>query len=167
MPESIKMALLRNAVKDIPQLSIVETLDEYTSTTSGHGSITHLSYTSCYDLLINACVRYDSTNTSTTSKKRNVYTAAGAQDHHNIDKPHEMQFSQDIDTPSDDFYQVHQAKQGKPPPKPISGFQKDQFRPSTPKPPKKYDGPVYVPAEVYKLLSPEAIVAFKKYNTEC
>ena len=35
MPDSIKMALLQNAVKDIPQLSIVETLDEYTSTTSG------------------------------------------------------------------------------------------------------------------------------------
>ena len=44
MPESIKMALLQNAVNDIPQLSIVETLDEYTSTTSGHGSFTHLSY---------------------------------------------------------------------------------------------------------------------------
>ena len=31
---------------------------------------------------------------------------------------------------------------------------------------KKYDGPVYVPAEVYKLLSPEPVVALKKYNTE-
>ena len=31
---------------------------------------------------------------------------------------------------------------------------------------KKYDGPVYVPAEVYKLLSPEAAAALKKYNTE-
>ena len=31
---------------------------------------------------------------------------------------------------------------------------------------KKYDGPVYVPAEVYKLLSPEAGVALKKYNSE-
>ena len=45
MPESIKMALLQNAVKDIPQLSIVETLDEYTSTTCGmdhpHTSIIH------------------------------------------------------------------------------------------------------------------------------
>ena len=39
--------------------------------------------------------------------------------------------------------------------------------PSTPKKPlKKYDGPVYVPAEVYKLLSPEAVAALKKYNTE-
>ena len=65
MPESIKMALLQNAVKDIPQLSIVETLDEYTSTTSGAVSCTHLTYTSYYNLLINACVRYDATNTST------------------------------------------------------------------------------------------------------
>ena len=31
---------------------------------------------------------------------------------------------------------------------------------------KKYDGPVYVPAEVYKLLCPEAVAALKKYNTE-
>ena len=31
---------------------------------------------------------------------------------------------------------------------------------------KKYDGPVYVPAEVYKLISPEAVAALKKYNTE-
>ena len=46
MPESIKMALLQNAVKDIPQLSIVETLDEYTSTTCGNGSSTHLKYSS-------------------------------------------------------------------------------------------------------------------------
>ena len=58
-PESIKMAILINAAKDIPQLSIFETLDEYTSATSGHGSCTHLSYSPYYDLLINACVKYD------------------------------------------------------------------------------------------------------------
>ena len=46
IPDSIKMALLQNAVKDIPQLSIVETLDEYTSTTSGDGSFTHFSFLS-------------------------------------------------------------------------------------------------------------------------
>ena len=68
MPDSIKMAPLQNTVKDIPQLSIVESLDEYTSTTSGDGSFPHLSYLSYYNLLINACVRYDATNTSTPSK---------------------------------------------------------------------------------------------------
>ena len=46
MPESIMMALLQNAVKDIAQLSNVKTLDKYTSTTSGAGSCTPLTYTS-------------------------------------------------------------------------------------------------------------------------
>ena len=46
IPKSIKMALLQNAVKGIPQPSIVETLDEYTSTTSRVGTCTQLTYTS-------------------------------------------------------------------------------------------------------------------------
>ena len=87
MPDSIKMALLKNAVKDIPQLSIVDTLDEYTSTTSGSGSFTHLNYSSYYNLLINTCVRYDDTNTSTPSKRRNVYAAPGTQDCTLIEDP--------------------------------------------------------------------------------
>ena len=52
MAESIKMALLQNAVKDITHLSIVETLDEYTSTTCRDGSFTHLNYSSYYNLLL-------------------------------------------------------------------------------------------------------------------
>ena len=54
----------------------------------------------------------------------------------------------------------------------MSGFQKDHSRKPTsaltkkPSASKKYDGPVYVPAEVYKLLSPEAVIALKKYNSE-
>ena len=78
----------------------------------------------------------------------------------------ETQFSQDIDTPSDDFYQVHQTKHRKKPSKPLSGFQKDHAKKNNPpapkKPFKKYCGPVYIPAEVYKLLSPEIVAALKK-----
>ena len=52
----------------------------------------------------------------------------------------------------------------------LSCFKKDHSRKPTPsapkKPSKKYDRPVYVPAKVYKLLSPEAVVALKKYNSE-
>ena len=164
------MALLQNAVNDIPQLRIVETLDEYTSPTSGDGSFSHLNYSSYNNLLINACVRYDATNTSTPSKRRNVYAAVGTQDFTLVEEPHETQFSQDIDTPSDDFYQVHQTKHTKKPSKPLSGLQRDHSKkttPSTPKKPfKKHDGPVYVPAGVYKLLSPEAVASLKIYNTE-
>ena len=145
MRDSIKMALLQNAVKDISQLSIVETLDEYTSTTSGDGSFTHLNYLSYYNLLINACVRYDATNTSTPSNTRNVYAASGTQDFTIIEEPHEIQFCEDIDTPSDDLYQVHQTKQNKMPSKPLSGFQRDHAKKTNPfapkKPFKKYDGP--------------------------
>ena len=170
IPDSIKMALLQNAVKDIPQLSIVETLDEYTSTTSGDCSFTHLNYLSYYNLLINACVRYDASNTSTPSKRRNVYAVSGTQDLTIIEKPHETQFSQDIDTPSHGFYQVHQTKYLKKPSKPLSGLQKDHAKKSNSSAPKKpfknYDGHVYVPAEVYKFLSPESVAALKKYNTE-
>ena len=58
------------------------------------------------------------------------------------------------------------------PPHLLSGFQKDHSRkptsaaPKKPSAPKKCDGPVYVPAEVYKLLSTEAVIALKKYNSE-
>ena len=170
MPDSIKMTLLQNVVKDISQVSIVETLDEYTSTTSGDESSTHVNYSAYFNLLINACVRYDATNTSTPSKRRNVYTAAGTQDFTLSEEPHETQFSQDIDTPSDDFYQVHQTKHNKKPSKPLSGFQRDHSKKTTPSTPKnpfeKYDGPVYVPAEVYNLITPYVVAALKKYNTE-
>ena len=131
MPESIKMALLQNAVKGIPQLSIVETFDEYTSTTTGTGSCIQLTYTSYYNLVINACVRYDATNTSTPSKRRNIHTAAGAQDLNDIEEPHKVHFSQDINTPSDDFYRVHQAKQGRLPPTPYLGFREITPEPNT------------------------------------
>ena len=57
-------------------------------------------------------------------------------------------------------------------PTPLSAFQKDHARkptsaaPKKPSTPKKYDGPVYVSAEVYKLLSPEVVIALKLYNSE-
>ena len=49
----------------------------------------------------------------------------------------------------------------------ISEGSSQKSTPSAPnKPFKKYDGPVYATAEVYKLLSPDAVAALKKYNTE-
>ena len=52
IPESIKMGLLQNAVNNIPQLSIVETLDEYTCTTSGVGTCTHTLTTTFSSMLV-------------------------------------------------------------------------------------------------------------------
>ena len=69
----MKLTLLQTAVRSINDLRIVETLDEFQSTTHGHGSSTSLSYDTYYDLLINACVRYDNTKKANIGKRRNVY----------------------------------------------------------------------------------------------
>ena len=61
LPPTVKLTLLQTAVRSINDLRIVETLDEFQSTTHGHGSSTSLSSDTYYDLLINACVRYDKT----------------------------------------------------------------------------------------------------------
>ena len=73
LPPSVKLTLLQTAVRSINDLRIVETLDEFRSTTHGHGSSTSLSYDTYYDLLINACVRYDKTKKANIGKRRNVY----------------------------------------------------------------------------------------------
>ena len=57
LPPTVKLTLLQTAVRSINDLRMVETLDEFQSTTYGHGSTTSLSYETYYDLLINACVR--------------------------------------------------------------------------------------------------------------
>ena len=68
LPPSVKLTLLQTAVRSINDLRIVETLDEFQSTTYGHGSTTSLSYQTYYDLLINACVRYDKTKKANIGK---------------------------------------------------------------------------------------------------
>ena len=72
---TVKLTLLQTAVKIINDLRIVETLDEFQSTTHGHGSSTSISYQTYYDLLITACVRYDKTKKANTGKRRNVYNS--------------------------------------------------------------------------------------------
>ena len=61
LQSTVKLTLLQTAVRSLNDLRIVETLDEFQSTTYGHGCSTSLSYETYYDLLINACVRYDKT----------------------------------------------------------------------------------------------------------
>ena len=44
LPPTVKLTLLQTAVRSINDLRIVETLDEFQSTTYGHGSSTSMSY---------------------------------------------------------------------------------------------------------------------------
>ena len=73
LPSTVKLTLLETVVRSINDLRIVETLDEFQSTTHGHGSSTSFSYDTYYDLLINACDRYDKTKKANIGKGRNVY----------------------------------------------------------------------------------------------
>ena len=63
---AVNLIILHNALRNISDLRIVETLDEFQSTTQGHGKSTNIKYETYYELLINKCVRYDK------AQKRNL-----------------------------------------------------------------------------------------------
>ena len=75
LPPPVKLTVLQNAVRSINDLRIVKTLDEFHSTTHGHGSSPSLSYQTYYDLLTNGCVRYDKTKKDNIGERRNVYNS--------------------------------------------------------------------------------------------
>ena len=110
LPPSVKLTLLQTAVRSINDLRIVETLDEFQSTTHGHGSSTSLSYDTYYDLLINACVRYDKTKKANIGKRRNVYVTNMDDTYVDLptacidDVPHSPYGG--IDLPPDEFYHI-------------------------------------------------------------
>ena len=165
LPSTVKVTLLQTAVRSINDLRIVETLDEFQSTTHGHGSSTSLSYDTYYDLLINACVRYDKTKTANIGKRRNVY-ATNIDDTY-IDSPTPcidlVLYSPygGIDLPPDEFYQMHALSSRHPPSQRPGQPSRPPFRPQS-----QYDGPIFLPPQIYKLLSEDATKALKSYNTE-
>ena len=137
LPPTVKLTLLQTAVMSINDLRIVETLDEFQSTTYRYGSSTSLSYDTYYDLgvLINACVRYDKTKQANIGKRRNVYTTNIDEtyvDHptacidHVLNSPYGG-----IDLPPDEFYQVHALSSRHPPSQRPGQPSKPPFRPQS------------------------------------
>ena len=175
LPPTVKLTLLETAVSSINDLRIVETLDEFQSTTYGHGSSASLSYETYYDLLINACVRYDKTKKANIGKRRNVYNANIDDtyvDHptacidHVPDSPYGG-----IDLPPDEFYQVHTLSSRHPPSRRPGYHSRPSFRPQShnsgpTKPIRRYDGPIFLPPQIYKLFSQDAMKALKAYITD-
>ena len=175
LPPTVKLTLLQTAVRSINDLRIVETLDEFQTTTYGHGSSTSLSYETYYDLLINACVRYDKTKKANIGKRRNIYNTNiddtyGDHPTACIDHVPNSPYG-GIDLPPVEFYQVHSLSSRHPPsPRPGNPF-RPSFRPQSQtswptKPIRRYDGPIFLPPQIFKLLSQDAMKALKVYNTE-
>ena len=132
-------------------------------------------YDTYYDLLINACVRYDKTKKANIGKRRNVY--ATSMDDTYVDLPtaciDDVPDSPygGIDLPPDEFYQVHALSSRHPPPQRPGQPSRPPFRPpsqnSRPTNPiRRYDGPIFLPPQIYRLLSEDALKALKAYNTE-
>ena len=109
----VKLILLQNTVRGISDLRIVETLDEFKSTTQGHGKSTNIKYKTHYDLLINACVRYDKTPKANLGKRSKIYTTLTQNventpnDGYFVSENPWESFFQGIDTPSDEVYNVN------------------------------------------------------------
>ena len=134
-----------------------------------------MSYDTYYDLLINACVRYDKTKKANIGKRRNVYNT-------NVDDTyvdHPTAYIDHVpnapyrgtDLPRDDFYQVHTLSSRNPPSTRPGNPSRPSFRPQSQhsgptKPNRRYDGPIFLPPQIYKLLSQDAMKALKAYNTE-
>ena len=138
-----------------------------------------LKYQTYYDLLINACVRYDRTKKANIAKCGHIYQTTFTQDNDNFigHMPSETPIGDPymgIDTPSEEFYNINTNQSGPP----MSARHKLQPRlqrtnpnvkPNTfPKksPRQKWTGPIYLPSHIYNLLSQEAKDALQKYNLE-
>ena len=118
-PPLIKLQFLQKAVKPINDLRIVETLDEFQSITAGYGKSSILKYQTYYDLLINACVRYDRTKKANIAQSGQIYHSSFTPNNNGFihQFPSETPNSDPymgIDTPSDEFYIINTNQSGPP-----------------------------------------------------
>ena len=140
-----------------------------------HGSTTSLSYQTYYDLLINAWVRYDKTKIANIGKTSNVCNTKI--DNTYVDYPTEIldhvphSFYGGIDLTPDEVYQVHTLSSMYPPSPRPGNPSRPSFSPQcqhsgTQKSIRRYDGTIFLPPQIYRLLSQEEMKALKAYNTE-
>ena len=157
LPYTTRLTLLQTPVHNIPELRMVETMEEFISLSSSTPGPTR-GYDNYLTLLQNACIRYDSNLKSRPSPaSRAAYQHELSHDQH--DNPYPQDYSSTgttyggIDMPAEEFYQVHTTPR-KPTTAPPTG------RPTL----RRSPGPIFLPANIYKLLSDVAIKELKKHN---
>ena len=144
-------------------------MEEFISLSSSTPGPT-MGYDNYLTLLQNACIRYDSTHTSKPSPaSRAAYQHELYPDQH--DNPYPQDYSSSgttyggIDMPAEEVYQVHTTNLNRPPN--VSTINPKKPIPSPPpgRPnPRRSPGPIFLPANIYKLLSDVAIKELKKHN---
>ena len=169
LPYTTRLTLLQTAVHNIPELRMVETMEEFISLSSTTPGPT-MGYDNYLTLLQNACIRYDSNLKSrTTSASRHAYQHDLSPDHPDNLYPQDYYSSVTtyggIDMPAEEFYQVHTTNLNRPPTVSTLTPRKPLNTPPTGRPtPRRSPGPIYLPANIYKLLSDVAIKELKKHN---
>ena len=144
-------------------------MEEYISLSSSSPGPT-MGYDNYLTLLQNACIRYDSNLKSRPSPaSRAPYQHELSHDQH--DKPSPQDYSSSgttyggIDMPAEEFYQVHTTNLNRPPHVSTITPRKPTSSPPPGRPnPRWSPGPIFLPANIYKLLSDVAIKEHKKHN---
>ena len=145
-------------------------MEEFISLSSSTPGPT-MGYDNYLILLQNACIRYDSNLKSSPSPaSRAAYQHELSHDQH--DNPYPQDYSSSgttyrgIDMPAEEFYQVHTTNFNRPPNVSTITPRNPTSSPPPGRPtPRKSPGPIFLPANIYKLLSDVAIKELKK--TQC
>ena len=169
LPFTTRLTLLQAAVHNIPELRMVETMEEFISLSSSTPGPT-MGYDNYLTLLQNACIRYDSNLKSRPSPaSRAAYQHELSHDQH--DTPYPQDYSSSgttyggIDMPAEEFYQVHTTNLNRPPNvSTITPRKPTSSHPPGRPTPRRSPGPIFLPANIYKLLSDVAIKELKKHN---
>ena len=144
-------------------------MEEFISLSSSTPGPT-MGYDNYLTLLQNACIRYDSTHTSMPSPaSRAAHQHELSPDQHDNPYHHDYYFSGTtyggIDMPAEELYQVHTTNLKRPPNVSTNTPRKLTTSPPTGRPnPKRSPSPIFLSANIYKLLSDVAIKELKKHN---
>ena len=144
-------------------------MEEFISLSSSTPGPT-MGYDNYLTLLQKACIRYDSNLKSSPSPaSRAAYQHELSPDQH--DTPYPQDYSctgttyGGIDMPAEEFYQVHTTNLNRPPNASTITPRKPTTAPATGRPtPRRSPGPIFLPANIYNLLSDVAIKELKKHN---
>ena len=145
-------------------------MEEFISLSSSTPGPT-MGYDNHLTLLQNACIRYDSTHTCKPSPaSRAAYQHELSPEQHDIPYPQDYSSSGTtyvgIDMSAEEFYQVRTTNLNRPPSVSTIPLRKPTPSPPTGRPnPRRSPGSIFLPANIYKLLSDVAIKEFKKHNS--
>ena len=166
-PPNVSTITPRKSTSSPPRM--VETMEEFISLSSSTPGPT-MGYDNYHTLLQNACIRYDS-----YLKSRPSPASRPASQHDLSHDQHGNPYPQDysstgttyggIDMPAEEFYQVHTTNLNRPPNVSTITPRKPTTAPPTGRPtPRRSPRPIFLPANIYKLLSDVAIKELKKHN---